>query len=105
MGLDTDKLKLNIDDDGFLITPEDWTEEIAVQLALKENIQLSPSHLEVIQLIRNHNTHLSVRELISLMKKELGNEKGNSQYAYALFPKGPSIQGHKIAGQPNPNIE
>ena len=105
MSLDTDNLILNVDVDGFLVSPEDWTEEIAIQLALNENIRLTPAHLEIIQLIRKQESNLSVRELIALMKKELGNEKGNSQYAYTLFPKGPAIQGNKIAGKPNPNPE
>jgi tRNA 2-thiouridine synthesizing protein E len=43
-----------------------------------------------------------MRVLVKAMKKQLGENKGNSRYLYKLFPKGPAKQATRIAGLPKP---
>ena len=41
-------------------------------------------------------------DAVKAMKKQLGEDKGNSRYLYKLFPKGPAKQATRIAGLPKP---
>lgn len=95
------------DPNGYLLSLEDWSEEIASQLANEEGIELSDAHWEIVNFLRNYyletGTSPNVRSLMKIITKKLGPEKGTRKYLYALFPKGPSRQGCKIAGLPRPN--
>lgn len=94
------------DKQGYLLNADDWSEELAPQLAAQESINLSPAHWEVVHFVRNfylqYNTSPAIRALVKAMAKKLGEDKGNSIYLYKLFPKGPAKQATKIAGLPKP---
>ena len=42
------------DDEGYLVQPENWTEDIARQLAAEEKIELADEHWIVINFIRDY---------------------------------------------------
>lgn len=94
------------DKDGYLMHFNDWSKALAETIASQELISLSEEHWQVIYLIRQfyqqYNTSPAIRMLVTIMKKEYGEEKGNSRYLYQLFPAGPAKQATKIAGLPKP---
>ena len=104
--IDINGKSLETDEEGYLINLSDWTEDAAQFLAQQENVELSPSHWEVINFLREYYTEFqiapAVRVLTKAIGKKLGAEKGNSQYLYELFPYGPAKQACKIAGLPKP---
>ncbi|MCX7181098.1 MAG: TusE/DsrC/DsvC family sulfur relay protein [Proteobacteria bacterium] len=104
--IDINGKSLETDEEGYLINLADWTEDAAQFLAQQENVELSPSHWEVINFLREYYTEFqiapAVRVLTKAIGKKLGAEKGNSQYLYELFPYGPAKQACKIAGLPKP---
>ena len=99
-------MNLNTDDDGFLLDPEDWTEEIAEYIAEKENVELTDERWNLIRLIReyysDHGSVPELRKILKQLKEELGSEKATRKYVYSLFPYGYGQQGCKIAGMRQP---
>lgn len=94
------------DAQGYLKSTTDWSEDLALQLAAEEAIELSEAHWEVVHFVRafylEFNTSPAVRMLVKAMAQKYGEEKGNSRYLFRLFPKGPAKQATKIAGLPKP---
>ena len=98
--------QLETDEEGYLVNLADWTEDVAGEIAKAENIEMSPSHWEVVNFLRDYYNEYqiapAVRVLTKAIGKKLGPEKGSSQYLYELFPYGPAKQACKIAGLPKP---
>ena len=97
---------LNTTDSGFLINPDDWSETVAQMLAAADSIELTKAHWEIIHFIRAYcqrYKHLpNQRVFTQAIRKQLGEEKGNSRYLYRLFPDGPLKYACKIGGLPKP---
>jgi len=102
-----DETLLETDPNGYLLKLDDWSEDIAEEIAKQENITLTAAHWQVIMFLRNYYKDFgiapNVRTLIKVLAKEFGEEVGNSKHLYILFPTGPSRQGCRIAGLPLPN--
>jgi tRNA 2-thiouridine synthesizing protein E len=99
-------LSLETTDDGFLRDSSMWNRHIALHLAALEAIELSEAHWEILLFIRDYYQkykHLpNARMFVTAIRKQLGEEKGNSRYLQKLFPPGPLKYACKIAGLPKP---
>ncbi|MFA7269644.1 MAG: TusE/DsrC/DsvC family sulfur relay protein [Sterolibacterium sp.] len=97
---------LETDEEGYLTTLDDWSEDVAKFIAQQENVDMTPNHWEVVNFLREYYNEFqiapAVRVLTKSIGKKLGADKGNSQYLYELFPYGPAKQACKIAGLPKP---
>ena len=106
MALEVGGKSLETDEEGFLINLDDWNEDVAVELAKSEEIDMTENHWEVVHFLREYYNEYqiapAVRVLTKAIGKKLGKEKGNSKYLYELFPYGPGKQACKIAGLPKP---
>ena len=95
------------DQEGFLEDLSCWSETIALEIAQKEGIELSPAHFEIIQLARQYYQEFGLspvnRILITYIRQNLGPKKGTSLYVMTLFPSPPAKTVCKIAGLPKPN--
>ena len=93
-------------EEGFLVELNDWTETVAIEIALLNNIEMTSLHWEIIFFIRQYYQdfkHLpNARVFTKAIKKAFGEEKGNSRYLHKLFPQGPLKYACKIAGIPKP---
>ncbi len=94
------------DNQGYLLHLHDWSPTVAQQLAAREGIQLEPDHWQVIHTLRSFYISTGVspatRILVKLVKRALGDAKGNSIYLLQLFPNRPAKLASKIAGLPKP---
>lgn len=94
--------QIKTDEHGFVMDPEDWSEEFAEQVAREEDITLSEQHWTVVFIIRELYAETStVPELRTIMKKlkaTLGANQATRKYIYQLFPYGYGQQACKIAG-------
>jgi len=94
------------DEEGYLVNLNDWTKDLANDLAKDEEIELTDEHWEIIDMLREYYNEYqiapAVRVLTKAVGKKLGKAKGNSKYLYELFPYGPAKQACKIAGLPKP---
>ena len=89
---------------GYLVNQDDWSEELAKELAAAENIELTDRHWDLMNYLRdeyfnNGQNQPNTRAIVKAMSKKWG-EKVDQKAVYALFPLDPSKQGGKIAGLP-----
>ena len=91
---------LDVDAEGYLQKPDQWTEEIAGTIARDVGIsQLTDRHWAVIRFMRDR--FLTTGSAPSI--RSLGKESGVPiKELYELFPKGPAKLAAKIAGIPKP---
>jgi tRNA 2-thiouridine synthesizing protein E len=96
---------------GFLETLGDWNKEVAVWLAERDGLTLTPAHWEIIDLMRAYYADFNISPIKKLLKKEIlakladGQTKAADAYLDGLFPSGVLIQGSKIAGLPVPMLD
>lgn len=106
MGLEVEGRIYETDKEGYLANLEDWHKDLADVMASREGCELTESHWEVIDFLREYYEEYqiapAVRILVRAMGRRLGKEKGNTRYLYTLFPKGPAKQACKYAGLPKP---
>ena len=94
------------DEEGYLADLNAWEPEVAAVMAKLDDCELTDSHWEVINFLREYYEEYqiapAVRVLTKAIGKKLGKDKGNSKYLYELFPYGPAKQACKYAGLPKP---
>jgi tRNA 2-thiouridine synthesizing protein E len=92
--------KVELDDDGYLKNPSDWSEEMAKELASEEGIsELTDQHWAVINLMRKEYLEKGDAPSIRRLTKESGVPVKD---LYQMFPKGPAKKAARIAGIPKP---
>lgn len=95
-------MKADRDEHGFLLDIEDWDEDLALELAMEENIQLNEEHWNIIHIIRELYTKTGtvpeLRTILKYLRQTIGAEKATRKYVYTLFPYGYGQQACKIAG-------
>lgn len=105
--LNSQAFEISLDDEGYLLMLDRWSESAAVELASRENIKLTEAHWEIIWLIRRFYQHYQMapasRALINYVRKELGSDKGRSVYVMRLFGGSAAKTVAKIAGLPRPH--
>lgn len=89
---------------GFLVNQDDWSKDLAEQLAAAEGVALTQKHWDVIDYLRdqyfNHNGEQpNTRHIVKAMSEKWSANLGQKD-VYDLFPKDPSKQGGRIAGLP-----
>jgi len=93
-------VQVEVDDDGFMTNPDQWTKEIAVELAKEEGIdELTEGHWKVIEFMRKDFQEKGTVSTIRRLNKVGGIP---TKELYALFPNGPAKKAAKIAGLSKP---
>ncbi len=96
----------NVDDEGFLLDPGDWSREFALWAAAEEGVKLTDRHWELIDLTRRFHAEYgfspSMRPLVKFIGMNLGPGKGKSLYLMQLFPPSPAKLLSKFAGLHKP---
>ena len=102
-----DGKQVKLDKEGYLRDLADWDEAVAQALAQQQEISLKPAHWEVLRLLRafhrRHQLSPATRALVSLVKRELGPDKGRSVYLMRLFRGSFAKTASRIAGLPKPD--
>jgi dissimilatory sulfite reductase related protein len=91
---------IEVDEDGFIVDPELWNEQIVQCFAkLEDVVELTENHWKVIHYLRNYWKQFGIAPMIRKLCKETGF---TLQQIYAMFPSGPAKGACKLAGLPKP---
>ena len=104
MALEVNGKTVETDDNGNLVDPHAWDEDVARAMAALEDIELTDDHFDVLKYLReeyfeNNGNQPMERAILKDMSKRWGR-KLSSKDMYTLFPMAPSKQGNRIAGLP-----
>jgi len=91
---------VELNDEGFFVDPEQWSEEMVPELAAREDLgELEDRHWQVIRFMRQEYFAKGTGPTV----RALGKTSGVSvKELYQLFPKGPAKIAARIAGIPKP---
>lgn len=92
-----------IDNEGYIVDPVEWTEEFARDVARGESIELGDDHWRVIRFMRTWVEENGVAPDARHVMKLLGGERDAGRARlFELFPYGYVRQACKIAGMKRP---
>jgi tRNA 2-thiouridine synthesizing protein E len=98
--LKVDGKEIELNEDGFLARPEDWSEDVARAYGRLENIpDLTDDHWKVIYYLRDYYDRFKISPMIRKLCKDTGL---NLKEIERLFPSGPAKGACKLAGLPKP---
>lgn len=93
-----------MDAEGYLLDPNEWSESVAEEFARQENIVLTGDHWDVIRFVRayfdEHQVAPDARFVIKHLMQRLGPLSRNK--LFELFPYGYVKQTCRIAGMKRP---
>ena len=102
---------MRLDDEGYLLDPADWNEQVAEALARQEHIVLTDEHWAVIRFMREYYEQhhiapdaraLELSQVLHDMAEFKGAGKAGRNDLFVLFPYGYVKQACKIAGMRRP---
>ncbi len=92
--------EIELNEEGFMLNPDQWTPEIAVELARRADIDpLTDKHWEVIDFCRRDAAEKGEPPGVRRITKQTGV---STKEMYQLFPKGPGILAARISGLTKP---
>ncbi len=105
MTLNVDGKEIETTPMGFLVSIDDWNENVANVIADDEGITLTDKHWDVINYLRdeyinNGGNQPNTRNMTKAMAKAWGEKKIDAKVLYDLFPGNPSKQAGRIGGLP-----
>lgn len=90
--------EVSVNAEGYLTDLNQWTREIALEIAAKEEVTMTDKNWEVIAWIQEQ-----FRNEVTLTIRKVGKSGVTDiKEFYALFPNGPLKKAAKIAGIPKP---
>jgi len=91
---------MEVNEEGFFVHPETWTEDMVPELARREGIdQLTDLHWQVIRFMRSQYLEKGTGPTVRVLGKTSGV---SIKELYQLFPKGPAKVAARVAGIPKP---
>jgi dissimilatory sulfite reductase related protein len=92
---------VQVNEEGFMTNPAEWTTEIAVEMAKEEGIaELTPAHWKVIDYCRK--SAASTGGKAPTLRVITTNAGVTTKELFSLFPKGPAKKVARISGLGKP---
>ena len=100
--IESEDKRIEVDEEGFMARPEEWSKEMAEILARTgEGIQdLTADHWVVVEFIRSHYFEKGVAPIVRKICQATGF---SLKRIYELFPSGPTQGACKVSGLPKPD--
>ena len=98
---------IQLSEAGWLENLDEWSEELAAQIAITENVgEMSQEHWDIINTAREYfhenGAVCEPRSFSKIMKTRFGKDRSDQKYIYSLFPTGLIKCANKVAGLPRP---
>jgi dissimilatory sulfite reductase related protein len=91
---------VQVNEEGFMTNPNEWTKEMAVELAVEEGIgELTPAHWKVIEFCRQSGMASGKAPTLRTITSGSGV---TTKEMFTLFPKGPAKKVARISGLGKP---
>jgi tRNA 2-thiouridine synthesizing protein E len=91
---------VQVNEEGYLTVPAEWTVEIAVEIAREEGLaELTPAHWKVIDYARQKTAETGASPTLRTITSNAGV---TTKDLFTLFPKGPAKKVARIAGLGKP---
>jgi tRNA 2-thiouridine synthesizing protein E len=92
--------QIEVDEDGFMAQPDQWTEDVAKALAASEGVaDMTDEHWRLVRYLRDYYTKNGVAPMVRKVCKDM---KMDNKQLYVLFPSGPAKGACKVAGLAKP---
>ena len=92
--------EIEVDEDGFILQPETWDENVATDLAKMEGVEtMGGDHWKLVNCIRDYYQRFGIAPMVRKVCKDTDFKL---KYIYELFPSGPAKGACKVAGLPKP---
>jgi tRNA 2-thiouridine synthesizing protein E len=98
---------IEVDSEGYLINPEEWNKEVAIELAKSEDIELSDDYWAIFDFMQSyykeHGIVPDIRHTAKNFGEHLGVDKKSAKTKlFLMFPYGYVKQTCKISGMKRP---
>jgi TusE/DsrC/DsvC family sulfur relay protein len=98
---------IELSEAGWLNNLDEWSEELAVEIARNEKIaELGQEHWDIIHTARefflDNGMVCEPRAFSKIMNQKFGKDRSDQKYIYSLFPTGLIKCANKVAGLPRP---
>lgn len=98
---------IQLSEAGWLENLDEWSEELAAQIAITENVgDLTEEHWDIVNTAREYfhenGAVCEPRSFSKIMKTRFGKDRSDQKYIYSLFPTGLIKCANKVAGLPRP---
>jgi dissimilatory sulfite reductase related protein len=94
------EIRIEVDDDGFIINWDSWNEAVANALAKADGIsEMTEDHWKVIKYLRDYYQQYGIAPMVRKLCKETGLSLAQ---IYELYPAGPAKGACKVAGLAKP---
>ncbi|NNG14523.1 MAG: TusE/DsrC/DsvC family sulfur relay protein [Gammaproteobacteria bacterium] len=97
---------IDVDNEGYLLEPELWNEELALKIADGMSLEMNEDRWQIVRIVREHYEHttcvMELRKVLKALKEQSGADKATRKHVYQLFPYGYGQQACKIAGMRKP---
>lgn len=90
---------VQVNEEGYLLNAEEWTREVAAEMAKEDGIELTDKHYEILEYLREKNASGEALTIRKVGKSGITDIKG----LYQLFPGGPLKLSSKYAGIAKPS--
>ena len=102
-----DGRQVRLDEQGFLVEPEDWNEAVAEEMARRQSIVLGPDHWDVLRYMRSclerDGIAPDARFVFGFLDERAASRSlSGRQLFFELFPYGYVGQACRIAGMRQP---
>jgi tRNA 2-thiouridine synthesizing protein E len=82
--------EIEVDNEGYLLNPDDWDLIVANSIADKINVDMTDHHWEAVNYVRdyfdNNDAVPEFRPCLKFLNAKLGGDIVNRKFAYKLFP-------------------
>ena len=92
-------VNIDLNDEGYFTDPKQWTKEVAVEIAKEDGLELTDTHIDVLEFLRKKFSNEESITIRSIKKSGVVDIKG----FYKLFPGAPLKKATKFAGIPKPS--